>query len=225
MNIPFTPEQFFAVFRTYNEALWPAQIVLLALAVTAIALIALQRSWSSVGVSAILALLWGWLGLAYHLAFFTAINPLAYVFSGVSVAGAVVFAWQGVVRRTLTFRFARNWRTVAGVCLVVFALILYPAWSAYAGHSYPALPTFGLPCPTTIFTIGILALLVAPYPRSPFVVPVLWCMVGVQGAFLLDVPEDLGLLVAGLIGAILMLWPAQLFSHLDSSQSRPVGRP
>lgn len=219
MNMPFTPEQFFGVFRTYNEALWPAHIVLPALAVAAIGLIALQRSWSSVGVSAILAFLWGWTGLAYHLAFFTSINPLAYVFSGVSVAGAVVLVWQGIVRRTLEFSFARHWRTVAGACLVVYALILYPAWSAYAGHRYPASPTFGLPCPTTIFTIGVLGFLVAPYPRSPFVAPVLWCMVGVQGAFLLDVPEDLGLLVAGVIGAIFMLGPARSRS-IPSRRSR-----
>jgi hypothetical protein len=40
--------------------------------------------------------------------------------------------------------------------------------------------------------------------------------------FLLDVPEDLGLLAAGVIGAIVMLGPAQLPSHFDSSQSGPV---
>lgn len=224
MNLPFTPEQFFDVFRAYNQALWPAQIFLLALALAALGLIGLQRSWSSVGVSAILAFLWGWLGLAYHLAFFTSINPLAYVFSGVSVAGAVAFAWQGIVRRRLAFRFARNWRTAAGAGLVVFALVGYPAWSAYAGHSYPAAPTFGLPCPTTIFTLGLLGFLVAPYPRSPFVVPVLWCMVGIQGALLLDVPEDLGLLVAGVIGAVLMLLPATSGSLPEKSSHPELGR-
>jgi len=28
MNLPFTSEQFFDVFRRYNEAVWPAQIAL-----------------------------------------------------------------------------------------------------------------------------------------------------------------------------------------------------
>lgn len=31
------------------------------------------------------------------------------------------------------------------------------------------LPTFGLPCPTTLFTIGLLAFVVSPYPRSTLV--------------------------------------------------------
>lgn len=146
-----------------------------------------------------------WLGLVYHLAFFSAINPLAYVFAGVSVAGGLVFFWQGVVRRRLDFRWTRSARSYIGLVLLVFALIVYPAWTVFAGHGYPAFPTFGLPCPTTIFTIGLLAFTVAPYSRSPLVVPVLWCFVGGQAAFLLDVPPDSGLIAAGLVGIVLLL--------------------
>ncbi len=36
--LPFTVEQFYGVFREYNTTLWPAQIVLLVLAVVAVAL-------------------------------------------------------------------------------------------------------------------------------------------------------------------------------------------
>lgn len=177
---------------------------LLGLALVVLGLIFFRHRWSGIGVSAILAFLWGWLGLAYHLAFFAAINPLAYLFSAVSIAGALVFFWQGVVRRKLEFRFASNARTFAALLLVFFSLAAYPAWSIWAGHRYPAMPTFGLPCPTTLFTIGTLAFLVVPYPRSPFVVPVLWCLVGSQAAFLLGVPQDLGLIVAAVAGIALM---------------------
>lgn len=208
MALPFTSEQFFAVFGAYNEAVWPAQSLLLALAAVVLALVALPRAWSGRAVSAILAFLWAWLALAYHLAFFAAINPLAYVFAAVSVAGALVFLWQGVVRGALRFRLARSGRVAVGIALVAFALLVYPAWSVYAGHAFPAMPTFGLPCPTTLFTIGVLAFLVPPYPRSPLVVPVLWCLVGVQAAFLLGVWQDLGLLVAAVVGAVLMARPA-----------------
>jgi hypothetical protein len=204
MQLPFTIEQFYGVFRDYNTTVWPAQVLLVALAVVAVALVAFRRPWSGAGISAILAFLWAWLGLAYHLAFFTAINPGAYAFAGVSLAGAVVFLWEGVLRGKLEFRVVRGPRTVVGVVLIVFALVVYPVWSYYAGHHYPAVPSFGLPCPTTIFTVGVMAFLVAPYPRSPFAVPVLWCFVGVQAAFLLGVPQDLGLGVAGLVGVVLL---------------------
>lgn len=206
MVLPFTSDQFFGVFGAYNEAVWPAQIFLLALAGLALVLVALPRGWSGRAISVILAVLWAWLALAYHLAFFASINPLAYVFAAVSGAGALVFVWHGVARHKLHFRLTRSARTAVGVALVVFALIIYPAWSVLAGHSYPAMPTFGLPCPTTLFTIGLLAFLVPPYPRSTLVVPVLWCLVGAQAAFLLGVRQDLGLLVAAAAGAFLFLF-------------------
>jgi hypothetical protein len=205
--LPFTSDQFFNVFGAYNEAVWPMQFVLLALALLALAFVAIPRAWSGRAVSAVLAALWTWLALAYHVAFFASINPLAYVFAAVSGAGALAFVWHGVVMRRLQFRLARSARTAAGVALVAFALVAYPAWALYGGHSYPAMPTFGLPCPTTLFTIGVLAFLVPPYPRSVLVVPILWCLVGVQAAFLLAVPQDLGLLVAAAVGAFLFSRP------------------
>jgi hypothetical protein len=204
VTLPFTSDQFYAVFGAYNEAVWPAQLFLVALAVLALVLVAFPRKWSGRAVSLILALLWAWLGLAYHLAFFASINPLAYVFAAVSATGALVFIWQGVIRRRLRFQLARSVRAAVGVALVVFALFIYPAWSVYSGHGYPEMPSFGLPCPTTLFTMGLLAFLVPPYPRSTLAVPVLWCLVGAQAAFLLGVWQDLGLLVAAAVGAVLI---------------------
>jgi len=214
MVLPFTAEQFFDVFRAYNAALWPAQMFLLALAGMAVVLAIWPRAWSGVGVSAILALLWGWMGLAYHLAFFTAISPPAYAFAVVFVTGALIFLWQGVVQRRLEFRWQSGARGLTGLVFVVYALVVYPLWSHFAGKPYLDTPTFGLPCPTTIFTMGLLAGLVRPYPRSVFVVPILWSLVGVQAALLLSVPQDLGLAVVAVAGLVLA-WKA------GSSTARP----
>lgn len=212
MNIPFTADAFYRVFTVYNTAVWPAQVPLLALSVLAILLLVRQRSYSSVGISAILTFFWVWQALAYHLAFFTSINPLAYGFAAVFLAGASAFFWHGVYRRNIIFKATTAWRGPAGWSLMVFALLIYPAWAYLTGHRYPAFPTFGLPCPTTLFTIGFLAFLVKPYPRSVVVVPVLWCIIGSQAAFVFDVQADLALLVAGVVGLVLMLrstnrWP------------------
>jgi hypothetical protein len=76
---------------------------------------------------------------------------------------------------------------LAGLGPVVFALAVYPACSVLAGQRSAAFPTFGLPCPTALFTLGMLALLVPPYPRAARVAPVLCCLVGAQAAFALSV--------------------------------------
>lgn len=207
MQLPFTTEQFFATFSLYNSTVWPAQVFLVLLAVLAIIVIALRRSWSGVAVSAILALLWVWLGAAYHLAFFARINTLAYGFGTLSIVGGLLFAWHGVIQRRIEFAFDKSIRTGLGVVLLAFALVAYPVWSTLAGHGYPELPTFGLPCPTTIFTIGVLALASGKGLRAVLAVPILWSLVGSQAAFLLDVKPDLGLLVAGAAAAALFIWP------------------
>ncbi len=208
MNIPFTRAEFYGVFSAYNTAVWPMQLPLMALSVLAVLLLMRQRSYSSMGISAILTALWVWQALAYHLAFFTAINPLAYGFAALFMAGAGVLFWQGVIRRKLNFKPAgtmNSWRALAGWGLIIFAWFICPAWTYFSGHRYPAFPTFGLPCPTTLFTIGLLAFLVKPYPRSVFIVPVLWCFVGSQAAFIFDVQADLGLIVAGILGLVLIV--------------------
>jgi hypothetical protein len=209
MQLPFTNEQFFGVFRLYNSTVWPAQVFLVLLAVLAIVFIALRRPWSGAAVSAILALLWVWLGVAYHLAFFARINPVAYGFGALSIVGGFLFAWHGVICRRFEFAFDRSFRTGLGIVLLVFALVVYPVWSTLAGHGYPELPTFGLPCPTTIFTIGVLALASGARLRAVLAVPILWSLVGGQAAFLLDVKPDLGLLVAGVAGMGLFIWPVR----------------
>jgi hypothetical protein len=204
MVIPFTIDQFYGVFREYNTAMWPVQWILATLGLAAVIAVLRPQPWTGVAVSAGLGFLWIWIALAFHLAFFTHISPAAHGFAALSAAGAVVFIWQGVVRRRLAFRWVPGMRATAGVVLITFALVVYPVWSAYAGHPYPQTPTFGLPCPTTIFTIGLLCFAMPPTPRSSLIVPLLWCLVGAQAALFLGVQPDLGLIAAGVVGAALL---------------------
>jgi hypothetical protein len=202
MNMPFTTEQFFELFGRYNTAVWPAQVVLVGMALAVIALVIRGKPGDGRWVSLMLAILWAWMALAYHFAFFTAINPAAWAFGGTFLLGALWLGWVGVVRQRLRFHFRNDTRSWLAGALVAFALLLYPALGWLVGHRYPATPTFGLPCPTAIFTIGILLLARGDVPRSIFLIPVLWSIVGSTAAFALAVYQDLGLLVAGLVGIV-----------------------
>ena len=202
--MPFTPEQFFDVFRAYNATVWPAQVLLHLLALAAAALAFRAGRGAGVAISLILAFLWTWVGFAYHLAFFAVINPAAIGFGLASIVAAGLFLWHGALRRRLRFRCSMAPLPIAGLVLIVFALAAYPLWSTWSGHAYPALPTFGLPCPTTLFTLGMLALLEPPYPRSPLIIPLVWSAIGAQAAVLLDWPADLSLIAAGLLGVVLL---------------------
>jgi hypothetical protein len=200
MTLPFSPDAFFAVFAQYNQSVWPIQVLLNALALLCLAMLFRANEMTSRITSLLLALLWAWMGLVYHLVFFSRINPAAWVFGAVFLVGSAVFLWFGVVKYRLRFRALRGVHGALSWVLIVFALAIYPVIGYSLGHRYPAAPTFGLPCPTTIFTIGLLLFAEFPVPRVVFAVPVLWAAVGSLAAVCLDVYEDLALVVAGVIG-------------------------
>ena len=79
------------MFRDYNEAVWPAQFGLLVLAAAGFVFVFVRNGWSDLVASLILAFLWTWLAVAYHLAFFVSINPLAYAFCAISLVGGWLF--------------------------------------------------------------------------------------------------------------------------------------
>jgi len=204
MFLPFSADQFFEGFRSYNESVWPAQFVMTALAIAAVSLLRVNRRSAARGIAAILGVLWLWAGVVYHGLHFSKINSAAVMFGAFSVIAGLAFLWCGTVKGVMLFGAKLSRRTFAGTFLIVYALLGYPALSLWAGHGYPAMPTFGTPCPTTLFTLGMLCFLARPYPRLPLVVPILWTIVGSQAAFFLGVVQDLALIPAGVLGVLLI---------------------
>jgi len=209
MELPFTVEQFFDVFRRYNEAIWPWQVALVALGLAAAALALARPKKASRLVSGALALLWAWMAIEYHWRFFAGINPAARVFAVFFLLEAAAIAWFGVVRTQLAFGCASKARRSLALVLCAYALAVYPYLGFLAGHRYPATPTFGVPCPTTILTLGLLGLAGPGLARVLLVVPLLWSAVGAYAAFRLNVPQDLGLLAAGFLTVASLPWTAR----------------
>lgn len=197
MRFPFSVEEFFAVFRAYNEAVWPAQWGLLILGLVALLGPALRNPvWSRVSY-AVLAVLWAWMAVVYQWTFFSTVNPMAPAFAILFVAGAVGFALRAARTPPPRLAWQPGARSVVGALLILYGLVLYAILGAAFGHRYPDAPAFGLPCPTTIFTIGLLTFAVPAPGPSLLLVPLLWSIVGSTAALSLGVPQDYGLAVAG----------------------------
>ena len=204
--IPFTFDQFLNVFEQYNVAVWPAQVFLSTIGMFAISLVLSRKSDLSRIVSLILSLFWIWMGIVYHLWFFSAINKVAIVFAAFFVLQGILFFIAGVLNQQLTFCFSSNLYGIVGSVFLVYALIFYPAFGYWLGHRYPAAPTFGLPCPTTIFTFGILLWTIRRVPLYILAIPLAWSFIGVWATISLGMIEDFGLLVAGLLGSMLIIF-------------------
>jgi hypothetical protein len=206
MQLPFTTEQFLQVFRQYNEGVWPAQILLNTFAVIAIVLAFQKKAYSGKIISYILAFFWYWTGLIYHAFFFSSINPAAYVFGGACVLQGGLFHWIGGFKNRMEYRARFDVQGSTGAILMLYALVIYPLLGYWAGHGYPHSPTFGAPCPTTIFTFGLLLWTVGKLPRYLLIIPALWSLVGFSAAVTLGIKEDIGLVVAGILGVSLLIF-------------------
>ena len=219
MTLPFSRAEFFSVFAGYNESVWPAQVVLYAIAIIAVVLARRRSVAASRATNAILAVLWLWMGVVYHAGFFADINPMALVFAVIFVVQSVLFVVLAVRPKAAVFGPQRDLDGWAGGALVVLGLLIYPMLSIAAGHQYPAQPTFGLPCPSTIFTLGILLWARGTVPRVVFVIPMLWAVVGTVGAIQLGVVEDLSLTFSLAVVALVWVAPTAAF-HTATLRSR-----
>ena len=144
------------------------------------------------------------MGIVYHIIYFSGINKAAYIFGAVFIVQGLLFLILGVYRYQLNFEANRSLQTYTAILLIIFALLVYPVLGYLLGHIYPDSPTFGLPCPTTIFTFGVL-LMLKPQRIILMIIPLLWSLIGFTASFSLGIKEDTGLLAAGIITSTILL--------------------
>ncbi|PKP44289.1 MAG: hypothetical protein CVT95_11195 [Bacteroidetes bacterium HGW-Bacteroidetes-12] len=205
MKIPFTIEEFLNVFKSYNQSVFPIQIAFYLIAFIVIYLLYKPVYNNGKIISAVLSFFWLWIGIVYQLIFFTSINKAAYLFGILFIIQGILFFFYGVVKGNISFKYRQNIFNYIGILLILYALIVYPILGYYLGHKYPSSPTFGLPCPTVIFTFGLLLFLNRKISVFIIIIPLLWSIVGFGAALNLSIYEDYGLLLSGVLGFVLIL--------------------
>ncbi len=201
--MPFTSEQFFGVFALYNRTFMAVVVALWVGSVGTLAFVWRDPAPRSRTLSLFLGVLWLWNAVAYHALFFTRINPAAWLFAALFVVQAVLFL-VAAAGRQIEYVSSAGWRLGVGLGLVVYALA-YPFLTITLGHGYPETPTFGVPCPTAILTIGVLVSARGHLPVTLAIVPIVWAFIGGSAAVLLSVPTDYVLLGAAVLLTVIVL--------------------
>lgn len=199
MNVPFSTEQFFEVFAAYNQAVWPMQIIFNVATLLIIALVFFPNRFSNHIITILLSFLWLWMGFMYHIRFFSAINKAAWGFGILFILQGLLFTYYGQIKQLLVFKIKEGMMTVAGYIIILYALLAYPVMAIFLGHWYPSTPTFGLPCPTTMFTLGLLLLTDKKVPIPVIIIPLLWSVIGFAAAIKFGMWEDTGLLISAIM--------------------------
>lgn len=204
MKLPFSIDDFLGVFERYNLSLWPVQILFYLMAILVVVWLVREGPSAHRKVFAVLSFFWLWMGLVYHLFYFSSINKAAFAFGGLFILQGILFHYYGVVRQLVTFGKNPDGTRMLGAVLMVYALILYPILGFVWGHEFPRSPTFGLPCPTTIFTFGVLLFANHQVPWRMLFIPLFWSVIGFSAAVNLSIREDFGLVVAGILATVVV---------------------
>lgn len=224
MKLPFSSDDFFGVFSAYNLAIWPTQIFGYLLGLVAI--MALFQKWRHASrlILWILAVMWAVNGIVYHYLFFSLINPAASLF-------AVFFTFQAFLQvvaasgsNKIRFSIGYNVRSFLGSATIVYATLVYPILGIRAGHGLVNGPVFGVaPCPTTIFTIGMLMLARGKWVARLAIIPLLWSIVGLAAAIQLGMAEDFALPLASVTLLSIFFWGSIRAWHCRQAAASSLG--
>lgn len=204
MRIPFTTAQFFEVIEKYNAAVFPLQIVIGILGILCLYLLYSKNKIRNTFIGSFLGFLWIWIGIAYHLLFFTGINKAAYLFGSLFILQGILFLLNTFSRNKLVFEFEWKPKDYIGYFFILYGLVIYPVISYFVEGSIDKTIVLGLPCPSTILTFGFLMLTTSKLPKYLLIIPSLWAIVGLGAALSLGIYQDLMMLVAA-IAAFLIL--------------------
>ena len=205
MKLPFTTEQFFNVIEKYNLTMFPFQLIFLLLGIVCLILLHTKLSAKDKLIGTYLGVLWIWIGVAYHLAFFTAINKAAFLFGGIFILQGLFILFSTFNKNRLTFTFTLQTKDYLGYFFILYGLIIYPILSYFAEGSFERTIVMGLPCPSTIFTFGFFILSGNRFPRYLLIIPSLWAVIGLSAAFDIGVFQDVMILIAAITADILLI--------------------
>ncbi len=205
MKTPFTTEQFLNVFEKYNATVFPFQWVMLLLAVILLFVFHYTFSLKDKIIGSFLGLLWIWMGLVYHIIFFTEINKLAFVFGGFFILEGILVLINIFSKDKLIFNFSFKIKDYAAYFFILFGLIIYPIIGYFIQGSFNRTIALGLPYPSTIFTFGFFMMTGNKFPKYLMIIPSIWAMVGLFAAIQFGVYQDVMLPIAGIFAATVLI--------------------
>jgi hypothetical protein len=205
MSSSLTYDQILSTFEAYNLQVWPMQAVAYLLGIVALFFAVKRTQGSGRITTGILSSLWLWTGIVFCLLYFGPVFAPGYGMGVLMIIqGAVFFA--GALRPRLSFRFKLGVHSIIGILFIAYAMIGYPVVGHFVGHDYPRTLPFGLvPCPTTVFTFGLFMFSDKRLPIHFLVIPILFT-IGAVMPVLRGILEDVGLIVAGVVGTVMILY-------------------
>lgn len=199
MKPPFTSEQFLSVFADYNLSVFPMQVLILLLGLSSYFILRSNYAWKSLFIGIYLGIIWLWVGLVYHIGFFSELNKPAFVFGAFFILQALFIFYELLIRKRIRLSFTRTPFNDIGLFFIFYGLLLYPLINLLSEGTINHTISIGLPCPTTITTAGFLMLNKEKTTWYLFIIPFLWSLVGISAALNFGIYQDFLMLISAII--------------------------
>ena len=209
-------EMFWTGVGRCNEALWPVQAAMIALAaVLTYRVLARPGPRTDAWMKGFLSFAFLWNAIVFFL--FYVRNPIS-TFTGVPLflAVAVLLTIDIWAKRT-SFRMPdARWKRAATIFWLVL-VALYPVigW-VFLGHTYPRMLLPAMPCPLTVYAIALVAAAAPRVDKKVFVTLLPWALLALPKCFgVLDCYEDCILFASGAygLGVLVASWRVQAGSE------------
>lgn len=202
----FSPRTYYRMIERYNEALWPAHLVTLALGCVILVLLLRPKPGPQRVIWITLGLLWIWIGWLFLWRRYASINWAVVYLLPLFGLQAVLLLRAGWVGKLAGFDITAGARRRIGLALFAGSLVLYPAVASLVGRSWRQAEIFGMaPDPTAIATLGLALQASNRIPWWLMIVPVVWCLVSGLTLWAMEAPEA-WLPPAAALLSVLSIW-------------------
>ncbi|MDT8880125.1 DUF6064 family protein [Halomonas saccharevitans] len=206
----FSPRVYARLFELHNQALWPAQLLGLALGGVALAVLLRPGPRGTRLIVALLAVAWAFVGWAFLWQRYAPIHwGIAYV-APLFGLQALLLAGLSTLRAGLHLPRRWNVRRGLGIGLFAYALLLHPLVTTATGRGLAGAEILGLtPDPLAIATLGVMAMAEpARHAWALLALPALWCLQSGFTLYILGEPGAWLPLLAVITALVARWWPA-----------------
>ena len=174
----FSPRVYYRLFELNNEALWPLQLLIAALAVAILYIVTVRVRAGERFLPIGLGVIWLWVGWSFLWERYATINWAIVYVVPFFVLEALLLIGIGLSGRGLTRPTSHMIVRVSLYGMLLFSLFGYPLIAPFMGRDWAAAEIFGIaPDPTAVATLVMLALGQGRMRAIAMIIPAAWCAI------------------------------------------------